>query len=117
MKNKTKPKSLVSKVICFANKGVFSACFAGFVFSLFLGFETWASPVHKQVVFLSGIDNEHTVDWDFFCTSGRKSGYWTKIKVPSHWEQQGFGEYDYGRDYRTYGKKFKFSDETGIYKH
>ena len=39
------------------------------------------------------------------------------LKFRGHWEQQGFGEYDYGRDYRTYGKKFKFADEYGIYKH
>ncbi|PTN10449.1 glycoside hydrolase family 2 TIM barrel-domain containing protein [Mangrovibacterium marinum] len=71
----------------------------------------------KETMFLSGTDNENTATWDFFCTSGRKSGVWSKIEVPSHWEQQGFGEYDYGRDYRTYGKKFKFADETGIYKH
>lgn len=70
-----------------------------------------------QRIFLSGTDNENTKTWEFYCTSGRKSGMWTKIEVPSHWEQQGFGEYDYGRDYRTYGKKFKFSDEKGIYKY
>ena len=77
----------------------------------------WASPQKKEIQYLSGTDNENTVTWDFYCTSGRKSGFWSTIEVPSHWEQQGFGEYDYGRDYRTYGKKFKFSDETGIYKH
>ncbi len=71
----------------------------------------------KQVVYLSGTDNENTVEWDFFCTAGRNSGFWSTIEVPSHWEQQGFGNYDYGRDYRTYGKKFVFSDETGIYRH
>ncbi|WP_205461913.1 glycoside hydrolase family 2 protein [Mangrovibacterium lignilyticum] len=71
----------------------------------------------KETIFLSGTDNENTVTWDFYCTAGRNSGVWSTIEVPSHWEQQGFGEYDYGRDYRTYGKKFKFSDETGIYKH
>ncbi|MDX8339383.1 glycoside hydrolase family 2 TIM barrel-domain containing protein [Draconibacterium sp. IB214405] len=76
-----------------------------------------AQPVIKQVKYLSGTDNENTVTWDFFCTAGRNSGEWSKIQVPSHWEQQGFGQYDYGRDYRTYGKKFIFSDETGIYKH
>ena len=76
-----------------------------------------ANATKKERVFLSGTDNENTVTWDFFCTSGRNSGHWTTIEVPSHWEQQGFGEYDYGRDYRTYGKKFKFADETGIYKH
>jgi hypothetical protein len=89
------------------------------LFSLFLfsGLLTLAVPAKKEVKFLSGMDNERTVAWDFFCTSGRKSGRWTTIEVPSHWEQQGFGEYDYGRDYRTYGKKFRFSDEIGKYKH
>ncbi len=77
----------------------------------------YAAQTKKEVIFLSGTDNEHTVKWDFFCTSGRKSGSWTTIQVPSHWEQQGFGEYDYGRDYRTYGKKMKFADESGIYKY
>ncbi len=69
-----------------------------------------------QKVYLSGIDNENTETWDFWCSAGRKSGEWAKIEVPAHWEQQGFGEYDYGRDYRTYGKKFRFKDEYGIYK-
>jgi len=76
-----------------------------------------AAPATRIVHYLSGTDNIHTKTWDFFSTSGRKSGQWSKIEVPSHWEQQGFGEYDYGRDYRTYGKKFKFSDEKGLYKH
>ncbi len=75
------------------------------------------NPTKKEILFLSGTDNENTVSWDFFCTSGRKSGVWTTIQVPSHWEQQGFGEYDYGRDYRTYGKKHIFANETGIYRH
>ncbi len=84
---------------------------------LFLGLATLANPEKKEIKYLSGTDNENTVTWDFFCTDGRKSGEWTTIEVPSHWEQQGFGEYDYGRDYRTYGKKFEFSKESGIYKH
>ncbi|MCG2614237.1 glycoside hydrolase family 2 [Terrimonas sp. NA20] len=71
----------------------------------------------KEVKYLSGIDNENTVGWDFFCTGGRNSGVWTKIQVPSHWEQQGFGSYNYGRDYKTYGKNFRFADEQGFYKH
>ena len=83
---------------------------------IFIGMTSLAS-VEKEIKYLSGTDNENTVTWDFFCTAGRNSGVWTKIEVPSHWEQQGFGEYDYGRDYRTYGKKFRFSDETGMYKH
>lgn len=59
---------------------------------------------------LSGIDKDHTVNWDFYCTSGRKSGQWTTIPVPSNWEFQGFGEYNYGHD------KVKH-DEQGLYKH
>ncbi|MCB9307328.1 MAG: glycoside hydrolase family 2 [Lewinellaceae bacterium] len=70
-----------------------------------------------KVLYLSGRDNTHTESWEFFCTGGRQSGYWTTIEVPSCWEQQGFGHYDYGRDYRTYGKQFRFSDEKGLYRH
>ncbi|WDF68289.1 glycoside hydrolase family 2 TIM barrel-domain containing protein [Sphingobacterium oryzagri] len=71
----------------------------------------------KEKYYLSGTDNEHTVDWDFWVTGGRKAGRWEKIAVPSHWEQQGFGAYNYGRDYVTYGKNFRFHDEKGLYKH
>jgi hypothetical protein len=71
----------------------------------------------KEIRYLSGTDNEHTVAWDFFCTGGRNAGRWTKIPVPSHWEQQGFGAYNYGRDYKTYGKNFRFADEHGLYKY
>jgi len=71
----------------------------------------------KQIQYLSGTDNKHGVSWDFFCTGGRNSGKWTTIQVPSHWEQQGFGTYNYGRDYKTYGKNFHFADEQGLYKH
>jgi hypothetical protein len=73
--------------------------------------------IQKQVQYLSGRDNTHTASWDFYCTGGRKSGYWTTIQVPSCWEQQGFGSYNYGRDYKTYGKNFRFADEQGKYKH
>ncbi|MDO9374303.1 MAG: glycoside hydrolase family 2 TIM barrel-domain containing protein [Ferruginibacter sp.] len=85
------------------------------LFSLFL--VTKANAQSKEVRFLSGTGSDQTVQWDFFCTGGRKSGYWTKIGVPSCWEQQGFGGYNYGRDYKTYGKNFRFNDEKGMYKH
>ena len=49
-----------------------------------------------ETLFLSGKGNDDTVKWDFFCTAGRNSGKWTKIAVPSNWELQGFGKYDYG---------------------
>ncbi len=76
-----------------------------------------AAAGEKELLYLSGTGYKDTRTWEFFCTAGRNSGYWTTIEVPSHWEQQGFGEYDYGRDYRTYGKKFRFSDEKGLYRH
>ena len=70
-----------------------------------------------EITYLSGTDNEKTVAWDFFCTAGMNSGKWGKIQVPSHWEQQGYGAYNYGRDYVTYGRNFRFADEKGLYKH
>ncbi len=70
----------------------------------------------KEIRYLSGTDNKNTATWDFFCTGGRNSGKWTTIQVPSHWEQQGFGNYNYGRDYKTYGRNFRFFDEQGLYK-
>lgn len=91
--------------------------------SLFLFALTFFSQLHSQpaylteIQYLSGRDNEHTVQWDFWCTGGRKSGYWSKINVPSHWEQEGFGGYNYGRDYVTYGKNFRFEEEEGLYKY
>ncbi len=78
---------------------------------------SFAQETTTQNLYLSGTDNEITKTWEFFCTSGRNSGYWTTIEVPSHWEQQGFGDYDYGRDYMTYGKKYKFTNEQGLYKY
>lgn len=71
----------------------------------------------KQIKYLSGTDNKNTVSWEFFCTGGRNSGKWSTIQVPSHWEQQGYGSYNYGRDYKTYGRNFRFADEQGLYKH
>lgn len=65
-----------------------------------------------QKVYLSGTGNEHTVNWQFFCTSGQNSGKWTTIAVPSCWELQGFGKYDYG-----FAKDSLRGKEKGLYKH
>ena len=51
-----------------------------------------------EVVWLSGQGKDDPVAWDFFCTAGRNSGQWTTIGVPSNWELQGFGTYNYGHD-------------------
>jgi hypothetical protein len=52
--------------------------------------------------YLSGRDGEHTVPWEFLCTEGRNSGFWTDIAVPSCWETQGFGKFRYGTEDRNY---------------
>jgi Glycosyl hydrolases family 2, TIM barrel domain/Glycosyl hydrolases family 2, sugar binding domain/Glycosyl hydrolases family 2/Beta galactosidase small chain len=87
------------------------------LFSLFVLFSITANAQTKQIQYLSGIDTKHTVQWNFFCTAGRNSSDWKKIEVPSCWEQQGFGNYNYGRDYKTNGKNFRFYDEKGMYKY
>lgn len=48
--------------------------------------------------YLSGTDKDHTVPWDFMVTHGMNAGKWSKIPVPSCWEQQGFGTFNYGTD-------------------
>lgn len=72
------------------------------------GQSAWPGTVRH---YLSGIDKDSSVEWDFMCSSGRNSGKWTRIKVPSCWETQGFGTYYYGWE-EPYG-----SDETGYYRH
>lgn len=74
-------------------------------------------PVKKEIQYLSGTDVTKTKTWDFWATAGRNSGKWTTIEVPGHWEQQGFGGYNYGRDNVTNGKNFQYHDEKGFYKY
>jgi hypothetical protein len=60
-----------------------------------------AAPKSSQETvrqYLSGRDKDNTVPWQFYCTAGRKSGYWTTIPVPSQWELHGFGTLNYSRD-------------------
>ena len=65
-------------------------------------------------IYLSGIDAAYTKQWDFFCTAGRNSGRWTQIEVPSNWELQGFGTYNYGLDGKN--KDIQLGKEHGLYK-
>jgi hypothetical protein len=62
-----------------------------------------------QRQYLSGKGPGSTTLWDFYCTAGRQSGQWTTIRVPSQWEQEGFGSYNYGQDKKK-------SDEQGRYR-
>ncbi|MEO5561976.1 MAG: glycoside hydrolase family 2 TIM barrel-domain containing protein [Chitinophagaceae bacterium] len=62
--------------------------------------------------YLSGTGNDNTVNWEFFCTAGMNSGKWTTIPVPSCWELQGFGKYDYG-----FARDSVRGKEKGLYKY
>ncbi|GAA6255534.1 glycoside hydrolase family 2 TIM barrel-domain containing protein [Bacteroides sp. f07] len=75
------------------------------------------NPPQTERQYLSGHGCDDMVEWDFFCTDGRNSGKWTKIGVPSCWELQGFGTYQYGISF--YGKAFPegVADEKGMYKY
>ena len=70
------------------------------------------NPTIKK--YLSGTNKDDMVEWDFFCSDGMQSRKWAKIGVPSCWELQGFGNYNYGHDHKTDKKVF---DEHGLYKH
>ena len=65
-----------------------------------------AAPTERK--YLSGTDKDHTVMWQFNVSTGRNSGKWSAIPVPSNWETKGFGNY-------TSGDRPK-SPETGIYR-
>ncbi|MFW6327335.1 MAG: glycoside hydrolase family 2 protein, partial [Bacteroidota bacterium] len=83
------------------------------VFALLLSLAVHAQQT--EIIYLSGKDAARTVEWDFYCTDGRKSGEWTKIDVPSNWELEGFGSYNYGHDWRN--KEREVAKEHGLYKH
>ncbi len=70
-----------------------------------------ATAQQAERIYLSGKGPSDAVQWDFLCSEGRRSGKWTKIPVPSNWEQHGFGNYNYGRE--KFGTKHA---ETGTYR-
>jgi hypothetical protein len=65
-------------------------------------------------LYLSGHGPADAVDWEFFCTAGRRSRVWTTIKVPSCWEQQGFGTYNYGNEIDR--DELSVGGEQGLYR-
>ncbi len=75
-----------------------------------------SSAQETERLYLSGHGCDDMVEWDFKCSDGRRAGEWTKIGVPSCWELQGFGTYQYGM--RFYGKATPegIAEEKGYYK-
>lgn len=77
----------------------------------------FAQTTSTERVYLSGRGADDMVEWDFFCSDGRNAGEWSKIGVPSCWELQGFGKFQYG--IRYYGIAFPdaIAKEKGIYRY
>jgi beta-galactosidase/beta-glucuronidase len=80
--------------------------------SVVLFFPLFSFSQTTEKIYLSGTGSDQTVQWDFFCTGGMNANKWTKIAVPSCWELQGFGKYDYG-----FAKDSVRGKEIGLYKH
>ncbi|MCE1197952.1 MAG: hypothetical protein LWW85_03195 [Marinilabiliales bacterium] len=72
---------------------------------------TTVAGQQTEIKYLSGIDKDHTVNWEFYCTGGRNSGKWSTIDVPSNWEFKGYGDFNYGQ------KESIYHDETGLYRY
>lgn len=70
------------------------------------------SDEQTEIQYLSGTGKDDMVEWDFYCSDGRDSENWTTIGVPSCWELQGFGTYNYGHD--PFESR---ASEHGLYKH
>ena len=65
-----------------------------------------------EKIYLSGTGPADAKKWQFFCTGGANANTWTTIPVPSCWELQGFGKYDYG-----FAKDSVRGKEQGLYKY
>ena len=84
------------------------------LYMVLLGISIFSPSLAQQnkVIYLSGTGFDKTVEWDFYCSDGNKSGVWTTIEVPSCWEQKGFGSYNYGHD--SFDERLK---EEGHYRY
>jgi len=71
-----------------------------------------AAAQRTQIQYLSGIDGNTAVAWEFRVSGGRKSGRWSTIPVPSNWEMRGFGTYRYGDDW----SQDPAPDSVGLYR-
>jgi len=68
------------------------------IIGFLISFAIQAYSQETEIRYLSGTGNDNTVPWEFYCSDGMNSKNWTTIPVPSCWELQGFGSYNYGID-------------------
>ena len=84
-----------------------------FVYIAFFSLFTVVTHAQQtEKVYLSGTGPQDAKQWQFFCTGGMNANKWTNIAVPSCWELQGFGKYDYG-----FAKDSVRGKEKGLYKY
>jgi hypothetical protein len=72
----------------------------------------FARAAETEIQYLSGLGKDDPVKWQFMCDKGMNANKWTTIGVPSNWELQGFGVYEYGRTVPSGG----WQQVHGIYK-
>ena len=56
-----------------------------------------ARAAETETQYLSGLGKDDPVKWEFMCDKGQNAGKWSTIGVPSNWQLQGFGIYEYGQ--------------------
>lgn len=57
-----------------------------------------AEAPKTDTLMLSGTGPDDAVQWEFSVDGGMRAGETAKIAVPSNWQTQGFGHYQYGYD-------------------
>ena len=103
--------SLLNRITSFKGKiAIYAVCTVVCIHHSLFTTHVFAQATEK--IYLSGTGSDDTKQWDFFCTGGMNANKWTKIAVPSCWELQGFGKYDYG-----FAKDSVRGKEKGLYKH
>ena len=83
----------------------------GATLGLVLALTVFADAQETRRQYLSGHDKDDAVPWEFQCTYGANSGFWTNLLVPSHWDMHGFGTLNYHKDATNAW------DERGRYAH
>ncbi|QJU59163.1 beta-galactosidase [Sphingomonas sp. AP4-R1] len=71
---------------------------AGFAVALCTSGAVAGTVPQTQRIMLTGHGPADAVPWDFRIDGGMQAGKATRIAVPSNWQQQGFGHYQYGYD-------------------
>ena len=88
-----------------------------FLAAFLIGTLASAQPTETHRQYLSGHGCDDMVQWDFMVSDGFNSGSWTQIGVPSCWELQGFGNYQYGMKFYGKARPDGIADESGEYKY